>query len=140
LTVEAARRTGTFRLAAFFGVAFLEVAFREAAFLAAPFRAAAVRAAGFFAFFAPALGAARFFAAFFDAPVLAPRLAAIRPGRFFVAAFLLVLALFAAFFATVLRPAIFRFAIASSPEVWPWHANAREPDSDVDDPRRTRRP
>jgi hypothetical protein len=41
-----------------------------------------------------------------------------------------------AFFATVLRAAIFRFAIASSPEVWPRHAAAREPTPMFDNPRR----
>ena len=86
--------------AAFFGETFLAAAFFGAAFLATAFLATAFLATAF-------LGVDAFFRAAFFAAFLAGFAA-------FFAAFLA--GFFAAFFTTGLRPAIFRFAIARSPE------------------------
>jgi hypothetical protein len=110
LRTGAARRTGILRAAAFFTAAFFAAAFLGAAFFGETFLAAAFFGAAFLAtaFLATAfLEVDAFFRAAFFAAFLAGFAA-------FFAAFLA--GFFAAFFTTGLRPAIFRFAIARSPE------------------------
>src|SRR6187402_2416360 len=115
LRTGAARRTGIRRAAVFFTPAFFAAAFLGAAFFGETFLAAAFFGAAFLAtaFLATAFLATAFLGvdAFFRAAFFAAFLAGFAA---FFAAFLA--GFFAAFFTTGLRPAIFRFAIARSPE------------------------